>query len=151
MIPFILLLLYCGMVAIEAILLYRIIGVEREVELDFTTALMDTIVVNLISIVLIVILFGRGLARMDIGGTQIYFFRTMMITWPSEILKICLFSIVSDAIALAVWYHYRFPKLHPLEVALKGAMINVPAFVLSGMLWAFMAILMEFLRFLRMV
>lgn len=147
---FILLVLYMGMIFLEAILLYRILGVEREIELDFSTALMDTIIINVISLVLIIVLFGRGLAAMDVSGTQIYYFRTMMITWPQEILKICLFSIASDAIILAVWYHYRYPKLHPLETALKGAMINIPAFVLSGMLWAFLAILMEFLKFLRM-
>lgn len=128
-------------------MLHRILGVE--LKLDFTNALMDSVVVNMISLVLIVVLFGPALARMDTGGTQIYFFRTMMITWPQEIIKICLFSIVSDAVALGVWYHYRFPERHWLEVATKGALMNVPAFVIAGMTWAFVAIIYEFFKFLR--
>ena len=145
----ILLLIYSAMILLEAILLHRMLGVE--LKMDFVTVLMDTIVVNVISLVLIIVIFGRGLARLDTMGTQIYYFRTMLITWPQEILKICLFSIFADAAALAVWYRYRFPKLGWYETAIKGAMMNIPAFLLAGVSWAFVAILYEFFRFLRIV
>lgn len=145
----VLLLLYSALILVEAILLHRILGAE--IKLDFMTVLMDTIVVNIITLVLIILIFGRGLARIDSVGTQSYYFRTMLLVWPQEILKICLFSIVADAIALTFWYRKRFPTLNPFETAIKGAMMNVPAFIFAGMTWAFVAIMYEFLKFLRVV
>ena len=145
----ILLLLYSALIMLEAILLHRILGTE--LKLDFTTVLMDVIVVNVMSLAVIIVFFGPGLARLDSSGTQIHFFRVMMITWPQEIVKVCLFSIFADALSLAVWYRHRFPQLNPFETAIKGALMNVPAFIIAGITWAFVAIMFEFLRFLRMV
>lgn len=149
MVAFVLFLLYGSMILLEAILLYRILSIE--IKMDFTTALMDTIVVNVMSLAVIIVIFGPTLARLDATGTQIHFFRVMMITWPQEIIKICLFSIVSDALALTLWYRYRYPQLHYLETAVKGALMNVPALIIAGVSWAFVTIFYEFFKFLRVV
>lgn len=149
MVTFVLFLIYGSMILLEAILLYRILAIE--IKMDFTTALMDTIVVNVMSLAVIIVFFGPSLARLDANGTQVHFFRVMMITWPQEIVKICLFSIVSDAIALTFWYRYRYPQLNYLETAVKGALMNVPALIIAGVLWAFLTIFNEFFKFLRVV
>lgn len=149
MTPIILLLLYSALILLEGVLLHRILGTEMK--LDFTTVLMDVLVVNVMSLAVIVVFFGPSLARLDATGTQIHYFRVMMITWPQEIVKICLFSIFADALSLTVWYRYRFPKLNPYETAIKGAMMNIPALILAGMVYAFVAIMQEFFRFLRVI
>lgn len=144
----ILFVLYSGLVVLEAILLYRFY--EGEIKLSFQTALADAAVVNAISLVLIVVLFGTSLARMSPTGQMGYFFRTMLITWPQEVMKMSLFSIVADALGLAIWYRWRYPQLDPIGTFMRGALINLPALIIAGCAWIFMAVMFEFLHFLRM-
>lgn len=149
MVTFVLFLLYLGLLFFEALLLYRFF--EDEIDTNFSTALTDAAVVNAATLVLIMVIFGPALARLDSSGTMYQFFRVVLITWPEEIIKISLFSIVSDALILASWYYFRYPKLNPMTTALRGALMNVPAFILAGVMWAFVAITYEFLHFIKAV
>lgn len=147
----ILFVLYWLLVLIEATILYRI--ADENLKLDWPTALVDTLIVNLISLVLIVVLFGPSLMRIDNSarGNLGDFFKAMMIVWPQEIIKVSLFSIAADAIALTVYYAWRYPRLNLLETATKGAMMNIPALLVAGVSWIFVSIMYEFLRFIRVV
>jgi len=146
---FILFLLYLLLILLETTLFYRI--QDEALGLSFKEVLVDVVIVNMVSLVLIVFLFGIQIARLDATGTSTHFFRTMMITWPQEIIKVSLFSIVSDAVILAGWYAYRYPRLNILTTAARGALMNVPALIVAGSAWIFMTIVYEFFRFLRIV
>lgn len=141
--------LYVSMILLETVLLYRIL--EENHRLSFEQVLVDVVVVNMASLVLIVILFGTPLARLEMQGTMSHYFRTMMITWPQEIMKVSLFSIGSDAVMLAAWYAYRYPKWNILSTAVYGALMNVPAMLVTGVCWIFVTLMFEFLRFIRLV
>lgn len=149
MASFVLSLIYLSLILFEAFLLYRIL--EPEHGFQFVQVLVDVIVVNMFTLVVIVLIFGPTIARLDATGTMTHFFRVMLITWPQELMKICLFSIVSDAIALSVWYHFRHPQIQWGETLLKGALMNTPALLLAGMLWIFMTLMYEFFKFIRVV
>lgn len=149
MASFVLFLLYLGLIVLEATLLYRIL--EPEHGFHFKQVLVDVIVVNMLSLVLIVLIFGPTLGRLDATGNMGHFFRVMLITWPQEIMKICLFSIVSDAIILALWYYQRYPQIKWGETLLKGALMNVPALLIAGMLWIFISLMYEFFKFINLV
>lgn len=146
---FILSVSYLFLIFFEAFLLYRIL--EPEHKMEFVQVLVDVIVVNMLSLILIVLFFGPTLARLDATGTMSHFFRVMMITWPQEIIKICLFSIVSDALILSAWYYYRYPQIKWQETLIKGALMNVPSLILAGILWIFMTLMNEFFKFIHVV
>ncbi len=148
MTAFLLFLLYSGLVFFEAILFHQFL--EDEYKVSFNQSLGDVVVVNAFSLVLIVLIFGPVLSRLQTTGTMTQFFHTMLVTWPQEIVKISLFSIVSDAIFIGVWYTFRYSekKLDPLMLGLRGAMMNVPAFILMSISWAFTEIMRSFFNFL---
>ena len=149
MVTFVLFLMYLGLMFLEAILLYRFF--EDEIKTDFSTILTDVAVVNAATLVLIVVIFGPTLSQLDSTGTMHHFFRVMLITWPEEIIKMCLFSVVLDGLILAGWYHFRYPQLNPITTAMRGALMNVPALIVAGVSWAFVAITYEFLHFIKAV
>jgi hypothetical protein len=146
---FVLFLLYFSVILLETVLLYRI--QDEQLKLPFAQVLVDVVVVNMASLVLIVILFGSQLARLEMQGTMSHYFRTMMITWPQEIMKISLFSIGSDAVLLTAWYACRYPQVNMLTTAVYGALMNVPALIVAGVTWIFVSLMFEFLRFLKIV
>ncbi len=149
MVTFVLFLLYLGLIFFESMLLYRIF--EDEITTDYATILTDVTVVNGATLVMLVVWFGPTLSQLDSTGTMHHFVRVMLVTWPEEIIKMSLFSIVSDALILAGWYYFRYPKLDPLTTALRGALMNVPALIVAGVAWAFVAITYEFLHFIKAV
>lgn len=145
---FLLFLIYGGMVFFEGVLLYQIL--EDHEKKSFNQTLGDVVAVNLCTLVCIVFLFGPVLSRLQSTGTMTQFFQTMLVTWPQEIVKICFFSIVVDALFLGVWFAYRYPEQKPdfFMSALRGALMNVPAFILLSISWAFTEIMRAFFQFL---
>lgn len=127
----------------------RIYGEEKE--LAFRTVLADVVVVNMISLVLITVIFGLPLNKVSSTGTMTHFFRVVFIVWPWAILKMALFSVVSDTVALTLWYRVRYREVHSFEVASKAALMNLPALILSFMVWIFVTIMNLFFEFIRVV
>ena len=148
MISFILFLLYSSLVFFEVILLHQIL--EDEYKESFNQTLGDVVVVNMLTLVVIVIIFGPVLTRLQTVGTMTQFFHTMLVTWPHEIVKISLFSIISDAIFLGAWYYFRYSekRIDPAMIALRGALMNVPAFIVLSISWAFTEVMRSFFSFL---
>jgi hypothetical protein len=145
---FLLFLIYGSLVFFEVMLLHQIL--EDEYKGSFSQTTGDVVAVNLLTMVLIVFIFGPVLSRLEGTGTMTQFFQKMLVTWPHEIVKISFFSIVSDAVILAGWYYFRYPeqKQNLGLIALRGALMNVPAFILMSVSWAFTEIMRGFFQFL---
>lgn len=136
------------MVFFEAVLLFQIL--EDHEKKTFNQTLSDVIAVNLGTLVCIVFIFGPVLSRLQRTGTMSQFFQTLLVTWPQEIVKISFFSILVDAVFLGLWFAYRYPERKPdfFMSALRGALMNVPAFILLSISWAFTEIMRSFFQFL---
>lgn len=145
---FLLFVTYGSLVFFEVMLLHQIL--EDEYKVSFNQTVGDVVAVNLLTLVLIIFIFGPVLARLEATGTMTQFFQKMLVTWPQEIVKISFFSIVADAILLAGWYYFRYPEQKPNlgMIALRGALMNVPAFILMSVSWAFTEIMRSFFQFL---
>lgn len=141
-------MLYGSLIFFEVVLLHQIM--EDRYKGSFNQTLGDVVAVNLCTLVMIVLVFGPVLSRLESTGTMTQFFRTMLVTWPQEIVKISFFSIVADAVFLGGWYAYRYPQTRPdfMLIALRGALMNVPAFILLSVSWAFTEIMRSFFNFL---
>ena len=127
----------------------RIFGEEKE--MPFRTVFSDIVIVNMISLVIIYVFFGLPLNKISPEGTMNHYFRVVFIVWPWAILKMALFSIVCDTIALTIWYHFRYRDIHKFEIASKAALMNLPALVLSFMVWIFVTLMNLFFEFIRVV
>ncbi len=145
---FLLFLVYGGLVFFEVMLLHQLL--EDEYKGNFNQTIGDVVAVNLLTLVLIVFVFGPVLSRLEATGTMTQFFKKMLVTWPNEIVKISFFSIIADAVFLGGWYYFRYPeqKHNLVMIALRGALMNVPAFILMSVCWAFTEIMRSFFQFL---
>lgn len=146
---FLLFLLYLLSIAIEAYM-FRVV-LEGAQDRTFVEVLVDIFSVNMITLILVVLLLGRLLTGLDFNLALASSFRTAMIVLPQTLVKICLFTVLMDAVILVIYFHFRYPKRYDLiDIAFKGGIMNLPALVLAALLWIFTELIHQFLLWIRL-
>lgn len=146
---FLLFSLYLFGIAIEAYMFHVVL--EGAKDRSFREVFVDIFSVNMITLVLVVLILGRVLAGLDFNLAMASSFRTAMIVLPQSLVKICLFTILVDAVTLVIYFHVRYPKRYdPIDTAFKGGIMNMPSLVLSAVIWIFTELMNQFLLWIRL-
>lgn len=145
---FLLFVAYLVEMVIEGVLFHKVMSPDSEQ--SFQEVLSDIIIVNLITLVIVVVLLGSVIATFNFNLALESSFRSAMIFLPQRLMKVLWVTVALDAIVITVLYRYKYPHIDSLTTFVKGAMMNVPALLITALLWIFTSLMNSFLNWIGM-